>query len=262
MAPTTPVYDAIRIMSREGFRRIPVTDPGTRKLLGIVTATDIIDYMGGGEKFKIIQQKYAGNFYKAIHEPVRVIMTRKTVSALVTAKISDAINLMTQHDLGGLPVVDDSNRVWGIITERDIAILFTGRVSGVKVSSLMSRNLITATPSTSIFEAEKVMITHGFRRLPIVSDDKIVGIVTAMDIIKFFGSSQVFQHLRSGTLIQVLQTPIMEIASRDVISIEPGADVGEAARLMREKKVGALPVVEMEKLVGIITERDFFKILR
>jgi len=261
MAPTTPVYDAIKIMSKEGFRRIPITDPGTRKLLGIVTATDIINYMGGGEKFGIIQRKYAGNFYKATHEPVREIMTQKTVSTLVTAKINDAIKLMTQHNLGGLPVVDEESRVWGIITERDIATLFTGRISGVKVSSLMSKRLVTARPSTSIFEAEKMMITKGFRRLPIVSDGKIEGIATAMDIIKFFGSSQVFQHLQSGTLIQVLQTPLTDIATKEVVSIEPNADVGEAARLMREKNVGALPVVERGGLLGIITERDFFKML-
>lgn len=47
MAPTTPVYDAIQIMSKEGFRRIPIVDPGTKNLRGIIVATDIINYLGG-----------------------------------------------------------------------------------------------------------------------------------------------------------------------------------------------------------------------
>jgi CBS domain-containing protein len=261
MAATTPVYDAIQIMTREGFRRIPVVDAGTRTLKGIITATDIINYLGGGEKFQLIQQKYSNNFFKAINEPIKSIMTTNAVSVLTTAKISDAIALMKEHKIGGLPVVDEKNRVWGIVTERDILAIFKGRISGVKVSEVMSKEVLTATPKTSIFEAEKIMTKEGFRRLPIVSNSKIFGIVTAMDILRFFGSSQVFQYLQSGTVIQVLQTSISEIATKDVVTVEPEADVGEAAKRMQEKNIGALPVVKREVLVGIITERDFFKLI-
>lgn len=261
MAPTTPVHDAIRIMAKEGFRRIPIADPGTRTLRGIVTAADIINYLGGGEKFRIIQQKFGGNFFKAIKEPIKSIATRKVFSVLTSAKLSESINLMKQHNIGGLPVVDKENRVWAIITERDIVTLFSGKIRGAKVSELMSKKVVTAKPTTSIFEAEKTMTTQGFRRLPIVLDGKIVGIVTVMDILRFFGSSQVFQHLRSGTITQVLQTPIMKLAEKNVITVEPNTDVGEAARLMQKNNIGALPVVEEKTLVGIITERDFFKLV-
>jgi CBS domain-containing protein len=53
----------------------------------------------------------------------------------------------------------------------------------------------------------------------------------------------------------------MEIATKEVATISPEADVGQAAKIMREKNLGALPVVQNERLVGIITERDFFKII-
>jgi len=261
MAPTTPVYDAIKIMVEAGFRRIPVVDPGTKRLRGIITATDIINYLGGGEKFQIIQQKYGGNFFKAINEPVRSVMTRETVSILTTAKISDAMNSMKTHRIGGMPVVDKENRVWAIVTERDIAFLFAKRIGGANVADVMSKEVVTAKPETSIFEAEKTMIEHGFRRLPIVRNSKLTSIVTVMDILRFFGSGKVFQHLQSGTIAQVLQAPIGEIAKRDVVTINPEADVGQAAKLMQERKVGALPVVQNERLVGIITERDFFKLI-
>jgi len=261
MAPTTPIYDAIQIMSKEGFRRIPVADPGTRVLKGIITATDIVDYLGGGKKFEIVQQKFGGNLFKAINEPVRLIMTQNVVSVKASAKISEAIELMTQKNLGGLPVVDDENRVRAIITERDIANLFADRISGVKVSHLMSEKVVTALPTTTIFEAEKTMTTQGFRRLPIVSDSKVIGIMTVMDVIRFFGSGKVFTYLRSGTIIQVLNTPALEIATKEVVAIRPDADVGQAARIMQEKNVGAVPVVENGRLVGIITERDFFKLI-
>lgn len=260
MAPTTPVYDAIQIMSKEGFRRIPIADPGTKRLRGIIVATDIVNYLGGGEKFQIIQRKYAGNFFKAINEPVKALMTQKVVSVPVSAKISDAIRLMKKHNVGGLPVVDKENHVWAIITERDIALLFSRRLRGAKVADIMSKDVVTAKPEITVSETEKTMIKHGFRRLPIVSNNKIVGIVTVMDILRFFGTGQVFKHLQSGTISQVLQTPILETATKDIATIEPDADVSQAARIMQERNIGSLPVVEDEKLVGIITERDFFKL--
>lgn len=261
ITPTTPIYDAIQIMVKKGFHRIPIANPGTKTLEGIVTAVDIIDYLGGGKKFEIIQQKCGGNFFKAINQPIKIIMTRNIISIQATAKVSEAIELMKENNIGGLPVVDDENRIKGIITERDIVNFFVNLISGIKIAQLMSENVVTALPKTTIFEAEKTMVTQGFRRLPIISEGKIIGIITAMDIIRFFGLGHVFKHLQSGTIIQVLNTPAVEIATKEVATIEPHADVGQVAKIMRDRNIGAVPVTQNQKLVGIITERDFFKII-
>jgi len=189
-------------------------------------------------------------------------MTQKVVSVRSTAKIDDVIDKMKKSNLGGLPIVDDKDSVKGIITERDIAGLFANRISGVRVSQLMSEKVVTALPKTTIFECEKTMATQGFRRLPIISDGKVMGMITTMDIMRFFGSGEVFKHLRSGTIIQVLNTLALDIATKSVVTIEPEADVGQAAKTMHEKDIGALPVVETGRLVGIITERDFFKLIQ
>jgi len=261
MAPTTPVYDALKIMVKEGFRRMPVVDPGTRKLLGIVTATDFINYLGGGDKFQIIQKKYGGNFFKAINEPVKSIMTSEVISIRTSGKIKEAIELMKKNRVGGLPVVDEYNQVWAIVTERDIVMLFSGKIRGAKVSDLMSKRVVTATPEVPIIEIEKKMIEKRFRRLPIVSDSEFVGMATVRSILRFFGTNQVFKHLQSGTIIQVLQTPVIEVTMKDVATTNPETDIGQAATLMQEKHVGSLPVLANSRLVGIITERDFFKII-
>jgi len=261
MAITTPVYDGIQLMVEQGFRRIPVVDPGTKRLRGIVTAYDLIDYLGGGEKFQIIQREHAGNFFKAINEPVRHIMTPNVISVSSSAKVNDAIDLMVKRNVGCLPIVDKETRLRGIVTERDIIMIFRGIVSGTKVSELMSKKVVVATPETSILEAERLMVKNGFRRLPVVSEGKVVSVVTVTDILRFFGSGKVFQRLRSGAIDQVLQTPAIEMATGDVVMVERNVDAGEAAKIMLEKGVGTMPVLENEKLVGMITERDFFKLV-
>lgn len=261
VAPTTPIYDAIQLMANKGFRRLPITNPGTKHLEGIVTATDFVDYLGGGKKFELVQLKFGGNFFKAINEPVKLVMTRDVTSVKTSAKISQAIAAMKESNLGGLPVVDNEGAVKAIVTERDIVNLFADRTSGIPVAQLMSEKVVTALPKTTIFEAEKTMAGEGFRRLPIVVDGRVAGIITAMDIVRFFGCGEAFAYLRSGTIIQVLNNPALEIASKAVTTVEPDVDVGQAAKVMREKNIGAMPVVKNEKLVGIITERDFFKII-
>ena len=261
VALTTPIYDAIQLMAKKGFRRLPIANAGTRHLEGIVTAMDIVDYLGGGSKFEMVRRRFGGNFFKAINEPIRLVMTQDVVSVRTSAKISEAIGRMKESNLGGLPVVNDEGSVKAIITERDVVNLFADRTSGVKVAELMSEKVITALPKTTIFEAERTMATQGFRRLPIVSDGRVVGIITAMDIVRFFGCGEAFAYLRSGTIIQVLNNPALEIASKTVVTVEPDLDVGQAAKVMREKNIGAMPVVQNGKLVGIITERDFFKII-
>ncbi len=261
MAPTTPIHDAIKIMVQKGFRRIPIADPGTQRLRGIITATDLVNYLGGGEKYQLIQRKYSGNFYKAINEPVRSIMTTDVFWISTSAKIRDALRLMKKHNVGGLPVVDEEKRVWAIVTERDIAFLFTGRISGVKVSEAMTKKVVTTAPRISIYEAARMMIERGFRRLPVVLNGKFVGLASVRTILQFFGSSTVFKHLQSRAMAQVLQTSVLEATRKDVVTVEPSADVGEAAKLLQDNKVGSLPVVENERLVGILTERDFFKLI-
>ena len=263
MAPTAPIYDAVKAMSKEGFRRMPIVDPGTKRLLGIITATDIVNFFGGGEKHQLVQRKYNGNFFKAINEPIKSIMNQDSPYIYASGKISEALELMKKHSVGGLPVVDDDKRVLAIVTEKDIALLFKDMISGVKVSDVMTKRVATATPGMPIFEAERIMVERGFRRLPIVSNGKVMGMITARSVIRFFGSGQVFKHLQSGTMAQVLQTSVLEASIKDVDqrAISPNVDVGVAAGIMKEKDFGSLLAVENEKLVGILTERDLFKLI-
>ena len=258
---TTSVYDVVHIMAEQGFRRIPIVDPSTKRLQGIVTSRDMVNYLGGGEKFQIIKEEFKGSFFKAINSPIKSIIRPNPPSVKTTATIGDAIRLMMRHRVGGLPVVDNANRVLAIITERDFLRFFRGRKTQLKVADLMTNNVVTMSPATTILEAERAMIERSFRRLPIASEGKVIGILTAMDIVRFFGSGEVFQHLRSGNIHQVLQTPALKISTQRLFTISSSANLDEATKIMHEKNIGALLVVDQERLTGIVTERDFFKLV-
>lgn len=262
VAVTMPVMEAIRIMCLKGFRRLPVIDPESRKLKGIITATDIIDYLGGGEKSDIVRTTYKGNFFSAIHAPIDSIMTKKVYSLTRSVSIEDALRTMKMYDVGGLPIVDEEGRIWAIVTERDLMYSFADQIVEAKVSELMSREVVVLTEEASIKEVMRSIIENGFRRLPLMRNSIPVAIVTSMDIIRFFSSGKVLEKLKTGMTEEVLNHPALEIASRSLIMTHPDADVGEASSVMKKENLGALLVVENGELAGIITERDFFNLYK
>jgi len=263
VAPSTPIIDVIRIMTKEGFRRLPVINPANRELEGIVAARDIVDYLGGGRKFEIVETKYDGNFFPAVYAPVETIMSKKAVSIRTTGRIGQATNLMIKRGVGGIPVVDRKKRVWAIVTERDLLHLFSKKLTGKKIAETMSKDVAAVSPDTTLKVASRKMIREGFRRLPILKNEKLTGIITVRDIVRFFGTGEVYRSLKSGAIGPVLDTLVQRIGSRGLVTVAADLDIAEAARLMIRRGVGALPVLdEKKRIVGIITERDLLKMIR
>jgi len=258
--PTTGIKNAADIMVKRGVRRLLVTEPGTKKLIGIVRTRDIIDFLGGGEKYKIVKVKFGGNFLAAVNEPIKSIMSRDVIYGTTNMSIAEAAKLMLDKGVGGVPILDENERIAGIVSDRDF-ISYVPSTTGAQVSYYMSRHVATVDPAFKIIDAGRTMITRGFRRLPVVSEGKLVGIVTSMDILRYFGSSKLFEYMSSERFEDAMSVGVQEIMTRDVVKVGPEADIGECAALMRERGCGGLPVVSGDELVGIITERDLLRLL-
>jgi CBS domain-containing protein len=254
--PTTTVMGAARTMVGYGYRRLPIADAGTKRLKGICTVIDIIDFLGGGEKRHIIDRVYDGNMIVAINGPITEIMEEDVATVQDDASLEDAVRVMIDRSVGGVPVIDPESIVVGIITERDIVRLMGDSVSGTKVRDIMSRRVTTAPPNMPIEKAAKTMISSGFRRLPVVTDSYVCGIITATDIMRYLGNGEAFKKLVTGNINEAFSVPISGIMKSDIVTVGPSQDLGETARIMRQNKIGSLPVIEDQQLVGIITERD------
>jgi CBS domain-containing protein len=254
--PTTTIMGAAKTRVGYGYRRVPVADAGTKRLKGICTVIDIIDFLGGGEKRKIIDRVYDGNMIVAINGPITEIMESDVVTVGDDASLEDAIEAMVDKSVGGVPVIDPDGIIVGMITERDIVRLMGDSVSGVKVKDMMSRRVTTAPPSMPIDAAAKIMIASGFRRLPVVTDSFVCGIITATDIMRYLGKGEAFKKLVTGNVNEAFSVPIGSIMKADIVTVSPDQDLGETARIMRQNKIGSLPVISGKALAGIITERD------
>ncbi len=114
------------------------------------------------------------------------IMTSRVVTVSPSDHVSEALALMADRDIGSLVVVDRNLPV-GIVTERDIVRRLARDQSfeKVEVRSVMTSPLITAQPETPSWEAFRTMLVRRIRRLPILEDGKLIGIVTERDLFRW-----------------------------------------------------------------------------
>lgn len=123
------------------------------------------------------------------------------------------------------------------------------------VRNKMTANPFTVSPSQTVPEALEIITKHDVKRLPVLKDGKLVGLVSSSDIANHSPSKAT--SLSVGEINYILaKTKISSIMKRDPITTTSGALLEEAATLMRRYDVGCLPVVDDGKLVGIITESN------
>ncbi|KXB05785.1 hypothetical protein AKJ52_03065 [candidate division MSBL1 archaeon SCGC-AAA382C18] len=87
------------------------------------------------------------------------------------------------------------------------------------------------------------------------------GSSTSVDILKYFGNSEVFKHKASDDATDAMSIEVQKIMTDEPLTTNPTADLGEVAREMEKHGYGGLPVLDDDELVGIITERDILEIL-
>lgn len=115
---------------------------------------------------------------------VKNIMTKTVATVSADDTVERAAQLMREHNVGSIPVCRGENIV-GIITDRDIALRSAAEgenVGNQKVSEVMTSNPVTGTPNMDVHEAARLMSERQIRRLPIVENEKVVGIVALGDL--------------------------------------------------------------------------------
>ncbi|MES1191740.1 MAG: CBS domain-containing protein [Steroidobacter sp.] len=134
------------------------------------------------------------------------------------------------------------------------------------VSMWMTKDVMTTTPDTSVTGMARIMSEQRIRRLPVLEStdphSKLLGLVSSHDVVHAFPPdvnplSFMGRHRNTQPLPQISLTAA-DIMTRNPLTTTPDAPIEEVARLMRERKVGALPVLRHDTLVGLITESDVF----
>ena len=121
--------------------------------------------------------------------PVREIMSKSVISVDSSVTATDAAKMMEDTDVGAIAVLENGSPV-GIITDRDFAIKITAHSYPIDtpIRRIMSTPLISIDPDSDLWTASDLMSTRNVRKLPVIDDEKIIGIITSGDLVKHFAS--------------------------------------------------------------------------
>ncbi len=177
---------------------------------------------------------------------VKDIMTENVVYGEVPGSASEALDTIIKNRISGMPIVKKGTKeLIGVVTRRD----FSRHPDESQLAILMTRDVTTIRPDADIKEAARILLKNKFRRLPVVENSKLLGIVTTSDIV---------WRAIARTKID---DPISKYIDRQVTSIWEGTPLKVTYDIMRLSRSRALPVLNSDgKLVGIIADTDLLKV--
>lgn len=201
----------------------------------------------------------------ALH--VSEVMTRKVLSVDANEPVGRVVRTMVLGRVSGL-AVQEKGEIIGEVTKRDLVKYFADNHKGeAQVRDVMTKDVKTITESHSVLNALKIMKKHGVGRLVVMNDRKIAGIISEGDVSMFQGKTKptMVTFIRktitglSKRSARSYPTTVGELMRENVVTIKEDADAATAARLMLDKKIGSLLVVEKDAPVGIVSKTDIIK---
>ena len=173
---------------------------------------------------------------------VRDIMTTDVIFGVVPSTRKDVLSILLKHKVTGIPIVrKNTKKVVGIVTRTDLI----EKASEEQTALLMNRDPITITPDANVHDAVKLFVDNNIRRLPVVSNNELVGIITVADVIH-----KMISNLK-------ISKPIKEYVIRKISAIWDKTPINVAYKIMKLSKMQALPIINSKlNLVGIISLSD------
>ena len=124
------------------------------------------------------------------------------------------------------------------------------------VKEVMTAHTRTVRPDQSLSDVRSIFEDEGFRHLPVMGNDRLVGMITHTDLMRVtYGAHIAEADFEVNDLI-LETTTVEEAMSKHVHTIDPESDLKEAARMMKKYKIGCVPVLEGEDLLGLVTTTD------
>jgi CBS domain-containing protein len=234
----------LKLMDKHDITKIPSLD--NKKLVGVITDNIIAYKLGSIRKREISTSRLHAS---SVTDKEVDVVSPDTDVEKVLQKVGEPGPTM-------LCVVDKEKLV-GVVTKADLLPL----VKSTKLlKEVMQKQVYTVAPDDRVVHARRIMVDENVARLPVVDQGDLVGIVSDTEIA--FALAKLKKSFSLGRQKHRLDELLVgEIMKQPVVWTVPSMKVSEAAQIMMKKNIGALPLLENNTLVGIVTRTDVLKTL-
>jgi len=177
--------------------------------------------------------------------------------------VYEAVAMMVKGHVSGLPVVDDTGLV-GIVSEKDVLRLLyeTEHLQGV-VKDYMTKDIITFDEDDDLADICECLANNNFRRVPILHQGSLAGIISRSDIIRTCNSIFKTRNMAQRATRREIGPLAGDVMNRGLITVKRNTDIYEAMEILATMNVTGLPVVDdYMNLVGMVTEKDMLELIR
>ena len=132
---------------------------------------------------------------------------------------------------------------------------------GTPISAIMTKDVITLKTTDSLETAELLFKKNHIRHIPVVSGEAIIGMLSYTDLLRISFADAVDEHEEYVDTVVYNMFTIEQVMAKNLVSVKPRTSIKEVAQILAKKEFHALPVVENNKLVGIVTTTDLVNYL-
>jgi CBS domain-containing protein len=232
----------LKLMKKHEITKIPAVEE--KKLIGIIT-DNIIAYKLGSIRKRVVSAS-------RLHASSVIDKNIETISP--DAKVVTVLRKVGEPGPTMLPVLENDKLV-GVVTKADLLPLVDCKK---RIKEIMHKRLYVVSPDERMIHARRIMIDENVARLPVIYNGKLIGMISDTEIA--FALAELKKSLPLGKQKHKLDELLVESVMKvPVIWTTPGITASDAAEIMIKNNVGALPVLENNKLVGIVTRTDLIK---
>lgn len=232
------------LMRKHRVSKLVVVEKGA--VVGVVTDGDVADELGAIKNRGV----------PASHLHASSAMRRRFPTVPPEAEAKLVLQHLLEDDAGLVPVLHDRTCV-GVVTGSDLLPLVK---SAKPLADVMTTNVLAVASSDRVVHARRLMVDHHVERLPVLDGGRVVGVVGEIDIAA--GLARFKDSVRDNHQPAALQRFLVEdVMQRGVVTATPETTALDAARLMRERDVGSLPVVRGDRIAGIVTRSDLIRLV-
>jgi predicted transcriptional regulator len=182
----------------------------------------------------------------------RDVMTRWVITVRPDASVKEIADKLSRHRVSAVPVVDDEEKLLGVVSEIDLLPQVAGiRRAGDGVphtaADVMSRRIVTVAPDTDVREVAKLLLRHRLRRLPVVEDGRVVGIVSRGDLIGTF----VRKDAAIESELRKLLDDKIEVIGRFTVAVHEGIAVLSGHPDASDRRLARLLAETVPGVIGV-----------
>ncbi|MEO9309951.1 MAG: CBS domain-containing protein [Nitrososphaera sp.] len=261
VTPYTSLLEAIEILQKFRISRLVVIDKN-QKPVAVITEKDILRALFplGSKSITSIQVVDA--------------MSKNLVTVNKNDSLYKCARLMKDNNISSVIVMRNDNSLEGIVTKTDLVFNFlVQETAPLPVSKIMTKKVITVSAGELLFVVESILINNKISRVPVLKNQKLVGIITYRDFVParipnrlgvFTDTNELRDmwyspypnQFNANKLSYALTFRAEDIMRKNPVTMEPTDDVSLAALLMYRYDISGIPVMNNSKIAGIITKSD------